>query len=438
MQTSHPALAGLLEHPLRARLDQEFHARPSQPLHGPLLVSHLAFKNSRKKIAAERDNLAALTQAAGCTVQESSEAHLLLDAGAFRLRWELHTEFSSYTFFRPLSAGEILDKQATAFDAVAHDWLAGIPGKLVVATHVELRSTAEIAPAAVLAEIDPDSRQLGVSRIADGRAWIFTDFRIDDGFSRFLVLDDGLTPRQAGRTMQRVIEIETYRLMALFGLPAAKRVGGWLYDAERELADLMELIGRSSTPEDEREALGKLSRLAAEVERSVATTTFRFGAARAYHDLVRQRVGELREERQAGLPTIEEFMQRRLQPAMATCEAIARRQEELSGRVARNSQLLRTRVDIELERQNQELLGQMNRRAKLQLRLQQTVEGLSVVVLTYYGSQLVQYLAKGTKALHHLDTDLITAVSIPLIAGLVAWGTHRMHKALAAEDDAAH
>jgi uncharacterized membrane-anchored protein len=63
-------------------------------------------------------------------------------------------------------------------------------------------------------------------------------------------------------------------------------------------------------------------------------------------------------------------MERRLLPAMNTCATMARRQEDLSSRVARNSQLLRTRVEVELERQNQELLGQMNRRAKLQLHLQ--------------------------------------------------------------------
>lgn len=191
--------------------------------------------------------------------------------------------------------------------------------------------------------------------------------------------------------------------------------------------------------EDERSVLAALSKLAAEVENSVARTTFRFGAANAYHGLVSQRITELREVRIPGLPTIDEFMQRRLLPAMATCEAICRRQEELSGRVARNSQLLRTRVDIELERQNQELLSQMNRRARLQLRLQETVEGLSVVVLTYYGSQLVQYLAKGTKDLHHVSPDLVTAISIPVIAGVVAWGTRRLRKKLAAEEgEAAH
>ncbi|MBL8431136.1 MAG: DUF3422 family protein, partial [Dechloromonas sp.] len=152
------------------------------------------------------------------------------------------------------------------------------------------------------------------------------------------------------------------------------------------------------------------------------------------HGLVMQRIEELRESRISGLPTFHEFMQRRLLPAMNTCAAISRRQEELSARVARNSQLLRTRVDIELERQNQELLGQMNKRAHLQLRLQETVEGLSVVVLTYYGSQLVQYLAKGTRDLHHLSTDAVTAISIPLIAGLVFWGSRRLRRSLASED----
>jgi len=234
--------------------------------------------------------------------------------------------------------------------------------------------------------------------------------------------------------VQRLVEIETYRMMSLLGLPVAKEVGRWLYDGEKKLADMMDRIGQARCAQDERDILASLSTLAAAVEHSVARTTFRFGASRAYHGLVMQRIEELREKRIPGLPTFTEFMQRRLLPAMNTCEAISRRQEELSARVARNSQLLRTRVDIELERQNQELLGQMNRRAKLQLHLQEAVEGLSVVVLTYYGSQLVQYIAKGTKELHHLNTDVITAVSIPVIAGLVAWGTRRMRKKLAAED----
>ncbi len=432
----HPrlALSELQEHPLRQRLNNEFHARPPVPLVGAMLVSHLVFKHSAEKVSAARSNLDKLCQGHTCTAIESSDSHLMIDTGAFRMRWELHTEFSSYTFFRPLANGETLHPDATAFDAVHPEWISGIPGKLIVATHVELRSTDEISPDSILASLTPNGRTMVAARVADEMAWIFTDFKIDNGFSRFLILNAGLTQRQTGRTVQRLVEIETYRMMALLGLPVAKEVGRWLYDGEKQLADMMDRIGQARCAQDERDILASLSTLAAAVEHSVARTTFRFGASRAYHGLVMQRIEELREKRIPGLPTFTEFMQRRLLPAMNTCEAISRRQEELSARVARNSQLLRTRVDIELERQNQELLGQMNRRAKLQLHLQEAVEGLSVVVLTYYGSQLVQYIAKGTKELHHLNTDVITAVSIPVIAGLVAWGTRRMRKKLAAED----
>ncbi len=437
--TMHPRLmlSELQEHPLRQRLNNEFHARPPVPLVGAVLVSHLVFKHSTEKAPAARENLSKLCQGHVCNSIDSSDSHMMIDTGAFRMRWELHTEFSSYTFFRPLATGEELHPDVTAFDAVLPEWIAGIPGKLIVATHVELRSTSEISPDSVLASLTPNGRTMVAARVADNTAWIFTDFKIDNGFSRFLVLNDSMTQRQTGRTVQRLCEIETYRMMALLGLPVAKEVGRWLYTGEKQLADMMDRIGQAKSPADEREVLGILSALAADVEHSVARTTFRFGASRAYHGLVMQRIEELRETRISGLPTFFEFMQRRLMPAMNTCEAISRRQEELSARVARNSQLLRTRVDLELERQNQELLGQMNSRAKLQLRLQETVEGLSVVVLTYYGSQLVQYLAKGTKDLHHLNTDVITAISIPIIAGLLAWGTRRMRKKLAAEESGA-
>lgn len=217
-------IAELEEHPLRQRLNNEFHARPPIPIVGPVLVSHLVFKNPRSAIEEERANLTRLCQANVCNSIESSDAHLMLDAGNFRMHWELHTEFSTYTFFRPLVAGEPLHPDTTAFDAVLPEWLAAIPGKLMVATHIEICSAQEITPESVLAALSPSGRQMVASQVADGAAWIFTDFKIDNGFSRFLVLDVALTQRQAGRTIQRLAEIETYRMMALLGLPVAKEV----------------------------------------------------------------------------------------------------------------------------------------------------------------------------------------------------------------------
>lgn len=434
-------LTGIETHPLRVQLNDEFHSRAPIPLACPMLVSHLAFHHDGVfSVQEERENVLRLCQTSTCTFIENSATHLMIDAGSFKMRWEVHTEYSSYTFLRPLREGVPLQPDETALDAVFPDWVSSLPGQLIVATHVELRSAKDVTPESVLATLSPTSgRQMVVSRVANGAAWVFTDFMFDNGFSRFLLIDESMVGRQPSRAVQRLFEIETYRMLALLGLPVATEVGRWLNGAERRLAELMDHIGQANSPEDERSVLADLSKMAAEVEHSVARTTFRFGASSAYNTLVMQRIHELREIRVPGYQKLSEFMQRRFMPAMNTCAAMARRQEELSGRVARNSQLLRTRVDIELERQNQELLAQMNNRAKVQLRLQETVEGLSIAAITYYGSQLVQYLAKGGKYLFPaISPEIATAVSIPLIAVCALFGIKRMRKTLAQEAEGPH
>jgi uncharacterized membrane-anchored protein len=199
---------------------------------------------------------------------------------------------------------------------------------------------------------------------------------------------------------------------------------------EKRLAQLMHDLGEANTIENERVLLQRLTQLAAEVERSVADSNFRFGAAAAYYRLVQQRSEDLREQRLSGYSTLKGFLERRLAPAMNTCAAVHRRQEELSARIARNSQLLRTRVDLKLQEQNQQLLDEMNRRARLQLRLQEAAEHFSVVAITYYGSQLVQYLAKGAKGWLPASPELITAIAIPVIAAAAAYSIHRLRQRL--------
>ncbi len=431
------------QHPLRHALNDEVHARPPVPLTTPEYVSYLAFLHDEGSAQREIEHLAALLEQvglaehAGLTEHATSSGHLFVDAGSFRLKWERHNEFSSYTFFRHIEAGDADEDNALLKLPAA--WRKDIPGLLITATHIELRGTAEVPPDSVLKQASPHGETMVAAGVAEGAAWVITDFHIHDGFSRYLLLDNGLTPRQAGRMVQRLVEIETYRVMALLAFPVAKDVGRLLSRAEDELADLMDGLGQARSSEDDRAMLGRLTRLAAEIERSVARTTFRFGAAAAYYRLVQQRIEDMREVRLGGFPSFREFMERRLVPAINTCATIARRQEDLSGRIARNSQLLRTRVDIELERQNQELLAQMNRRAKIQLRLQETVEGLSVVAITYYASQLVNYVAKGAKDFITPATpELITALSIPLIAGFVFMGMRRMRTLLSKEEGSEH
>jgi uncharacterized membrane-anchored protein len=67
----------------------------------------------------------------------------------------------------------------------------------------------------------------------------------------------------------------------------------------------------------------------------------------------------------------------------------------------------------------------MNQRASAQLRLQQTVEGLSVMAISYYAVGLVGYLLKPLAELAPgLNVALLVAVITPLTI-LAAWYTIR-------------
>jgi len=245
--------------------------------------------------------------------------------------------------------------------------------------------------------------------------------------------DRDLTPRQAGRTLQRLLEIETYRMMAMLALPLAREQARRAVAVEEALAALTADIAQSQQADEA--LLGPLTRLAAEVESGLTASQFRFGACRAYADLVERRIAELRERRLPGVQTIEEFMHRRFTPAAATCASTSQRLHDLSERVAQASALLSTRVEILRERQNQELLGSMNRRATLQLRLQRTVEMLSVAPLTYYVVAIVGYAARGAhEAGAPIAPDIVEAASIPVVAVLIVWAILAAHHRVFGKD----
>lgn len=423
MNTLRPTLPP--DDPLRRTLHEEVHARPPALLLCPERIAHLALRVPDAARPAEDAALAALAQAYGIAAPSPAGGYAWLDCGEFRVKWERHTEFSGWTFFRRLAADAPAD--AAALDVVPHEWLAQLPGTTLVAVRVTLdRAPVDVAGATIAAY--GDAMVVG-ARLGDNVATALTDLTLDaDGFIDFVMLDHGMSPRQAGRYVQRLLEIETYRMMSLLAFPLAKEVAPALTDAERRLAHIAE---RTATEQGDNEAalLDDLTRLAAAIERSESRSRFRFGAAQAYYRLVGQRIGELRETRIPGVQTVQEFMDRRMAPAMATCASVANRQAELSARIARASQLLRTRVDVALERQNGALLESMDRRARLQLRLQQTVEGLSVAAITYYVVGLVGYVAKGAKAAHvPVEPDVAVAVAIPVVAVTVWLLIHRVRR----------
>jgi uncharacterized membrane-anchored protein len=409
--------ARLEPHPLRAAILGELHARPFTPVETPRRILHFAFATAGEAAKRDRTALAEFCQRRGLEpLKEAAKQHRVTLGGA-TLRWEQHSEFTTYSWELP-AEGEVPFHPAASSLAAPMSNLPQ-PGPLLVALdlHLMAEQQKKISPAPLF-----DRASLAVAENSEGDALFATDFQADpSGFVRILVLDRGLTAERAGALAQRLIELETYRTLALLGLPEAQRLAPSITHIETRLAEVTDEMRRTEKLVDNHRLLDELTELAAELEAGAAASLFRFGASRAYNEIVQTRLQIVGERKVEGFPTWSSFLARRMQPAMRTCITTEERQATLSEKLARAANLLRTRVDVEMERQNRDLLKSMNERTRLQLRLQTTVEGLSVAAVSYYVVGLFGYLMKG---LHDegvpVDISLATALFVP-VAVLAIW-----------------
>ncbi|ESR25553.1 DUF3422 family protein [Lutibaculum baratangense] len=407
-------------HADRETIISEVHTRPFRPLRTPRVLHHMAFLRDVHP-DEDRDNIARFATAHGALPPAEGARHHVVVLGSADLAWEQHTEFTTLTLGVEPPPGYVF--AAPKLSSLSA-FLPKPSGPLLVAARLAIVELADHE----FPDIDGfDPSSVCVSLVEDGGAVVVTDFRPDEsGFTRILVGNRRLSPARAGALAQRLLEIETYRVLALLGLPEARRLGPLIDQIEIELAEVMRTMRRDVGLESSSSMLHRLVALAAEVESESAIGSYRFGATRAYDDIVTQRLRVIGETRVEGYSPIEEFLARRMRPAMATCRSVEHRMADLTSKLSRAADLLRTRVDIAVESQNRDLLASMNRRARMQLRLQQTVEGLSVAAVSYYVIGLIGYLVKGLAEEIPLPVEpgLIVAAAVPVVI-LLVWGLVR-------------
>jgi uncharacterized membrane-anchored protein len=421
-------ISNLKNHPQRISLNNEVHARPYQIMSAPLRVTHVALLSDDR--SKELGAIRTLCERYGVNGPNQDASFYIGDFPLFQLRWERHTEFSTYTISEAHSNSAPFKE--TVLSKLPVEWIASLPGEVITMLNLELLGIhAEYRDLGSLSALFSSNTVAG-SEVSDGAARVWTDFHIHaDGFNRILIENHHLSHRQAGRLVQRILEIETYRMFALLGLPLARQYSLDLTDCDSRLEAVTQQLALHSEGENEQQLLDELSQIAASVEHIAATGGYRFSATNAYYGLVKRRISELREKRIKGAQSFNEFMERRLAPAVRTCESVSDRMQALSNRIARVSALLRTRININLEAQNRDLLASMDRRAAMQLRLQEMVEGLSVVVLTYYTVGLLGYVLKSLKQLGiNLNIDLVVGISVPIIAIAVFVGLRMTRRRL--------
>lgn len=429
----------ITDHPLRYALTNELHARPAPVIAVPGMAVFIALKPEHDAVARERDrdraHLLSFLDRTGAVHPAPGATHHGCQIGRYGLKWENHTEFTSYTAFAEGLPERAFDP--AGFDVFPADWLETAPGMrvtsiLMMVEHLPLLDDDRVDESAINEALGAwfVGESLAASWVLDGAAIVASDFRIDPaGHVRMAVFVHPRTgPQRVGRIVQRLCEIETYKTMSMLGLARARQVSVEMGGLDRRLGSLVSDMA-AGLPRAE-DALDQLMAVSAELERLEMSASFRFGATRAYEALVHARVEVLRESRFQGRQTLAEFMQRRFDPSMRTVKAAEGRLATLSERAMRAGRLLSTQVEVARSAQNQDILKSMDRRADLQLRLQHTVEGLSVVAISYYAVGLAANLALPFAEPLGLGKTVLMAVLTPVVIGLVWWAVRRVRRRL--------
>jgi len=415
-------------HPLRDLLDKELQQRTFPALTAPCRLCQFMLTVSPASRGSELSFMQQLARQQGSHFNEADhDINLPLFGGM--LRFEKHGEFSSYVFIQPGNEKQLFDDPLDFLPS--KDWLDTIPGQIFRVVQLSVITPAQLDAAGNIDTLfNPDN--CISSLLAGQKARIWTDFQKHaEGAGRMLLLDQGLSPAALGRLVQQLFDLGNYRKLSLLGWPLSRQALAKLNVLEQQLSDITQRIEYQRN--DDEHLLNEITTMAAQTEHLIADTSSRLQATAAYYQLTLDRIKSLNETPIEGLLSLQDFTERRLTPAFRTSDSVVFRQNALSGRLGRSTELLRTRINLKLEQQNQQLLASMDRRAKLQLNMQQIVEGLSLVAISYYAVQLGD---KAITALGYwlpgLNSALWQSISLPVIVlsvGLLLfWLNRQLHR----------
>jgi uncharacterized membrane-anchored protein len=401
----------LHDDPARAAILEELHARPVEFVACPARVRRVALLFDRHPDAVRnaQRRFADWCAASGVPVPADGSRQHSFDADDRHITWELHTEFVTLTWASSLTDGE--------------NWPAGIgiealgSEKLIACMRLDIVDGKAI-PERILTGFAPAS--LSVSSIEAGEAQVATDFVPDsDSFTRFEFAGGGLGQLRRAIVVRRLLEIETYRTLALLGLPLAREISPALTSAEADLEAAVQKLGTADDLDEAQASLAALHALSVRSGQLVERTSYRFAASHAYGDILRRRLRGLGETSLPIGSTLERYLGNRVDPALATCLAVEKRQLALSEKIEHAIELLNTRISLDIQTQNKSVLDTIASTARSQFRLQRTVEGLSTIAISYYLLGIVGYVLEGLGEYAHFSKPLAVAIAAPFVLLLV-------------------
>lgn len=416
---------------IRAERDeiwQELHARPYVRFSDPAHVLRVSFFLGNEGEDPDRANQLRLKEALGLvatheTGRHSIHATSLPGLGRLALSWERHSEFVAYTFILYELEMAFVPFGVDLLELLPAGWLESFRTPPLVAVRLAVGSAKGMPDTLERLTTLFEGHTVNGSRVMAGRAEAWSCYRRhQDGFGRIAVVVREMSAQELGRTVERLLAIEDFYHLTLLPLPLARDAKTEVASAESRMVLEMDALRRADSLERKRTALDALLGLAAEVEHLRARVSNRFVGASAYFSLMENRFAELREDKIEHVLSLSRFVMRRVRPAATTYRGLLGRLAGLSERIDRAAVLLRTSIELHVEEQNARLLESADRRAGLQLRLQEAVEGLSVIVITYYTLGLAGYGLRGLRSRgFDLDLDATLGLGMPIVLFAV-WG----------------
>lgn len=401
-----------VDHPFRAQALGEIHARPVQPLEAEGRLRRVAtyFGHEPGRHDQMREEFAAWCYKNQVKPTFMTDRQARYEVDGIETTWQLHSEHVSITWMCPQKHDEPWPENI-GLEAI-------MGAKLLVTTRVDLIDATTIHENALKGF---RRASLSYAKVEEGLAEIATDFLPDkDGFTRIEFAGAGIADVRRGVIARYLLEIETFRSLALLALPVAQDVGQRVDNVERGLENILKRLNRETDSQIIDELLSELNKLSMETTHLHGETNTLFAASYSYDQLVRHRLGLLEEKRVTGHTNMARYLSNRMDPAMATCAALQNRLNALTDRLTRAIELLNTRVTIEIHKQNQDALNAISSTSVSQYKLQTTVEGLSTIAITYYALGVIGYVLAGLSMDALPSKSIMLAIAAPFVL-ILTW-----------------
>lgn len=365
---------------------------------------------------------------AGCRTLDNGDIYIL--------RWEIHSEYYNYQFWylpadreKCLSFGEL----ETEIPTLPVCFL----GTKVTALDIIITDDPAYSKPERIQELLGDT--IYANRVMGTDIRIMTNYRPDKrNRERYLVTtgNEAVLMDRIEQVVENIGQTENYYHLLLLPLPDYFTKLNTVGIIEKRVAERTERITatmETAAGEDMEVWLKDLTSELSQIHNLNERLRHRFSATFHYDKLYNRALDDWHAEPLEHYEPLRNVLNRKTEMITDDYHRLIQRVDASEKSIADLISVLRTRIDLILQRQNLEMLEGMHATAKHQVKLQETVEGLSIIVISYYLTGLAGYVFKAMEKAWGLNSSLATGIFVPIAILFSLFMTWKFKKAMERE-----